>query len=242
MTHWRNHSGNSGDVKVSVMQWSSCAETRSMCQVCWLCQCWMPQVRDTQVSLPWAGPRRSLGRAGWWLQEKRILLHVTPGPHSGLGDAWSVCWWLLGPLVWFGGCWESAAPNAAVPVLIGAAQPRVLHPPHRLCLPPAGSLPQHRLSIPCCPESGAPLGLCPPCLTPCLPPHGPRGFQEAVFPFLLSLCSLSVGPRTSWAPHHATPTSPAVLPDAFLPSPGGAEPCTGWQRAQKRREKPNLPL
>lgn len=32
----------------------------------------------TQVSLPWAGPSSSLGRAGWWLQEKRILLHITP--------------------------------------------------------------------------------------------------------------------------------------------------------------------
>lgn len=226
------------------MQCSSCGETRSCprCAGC-LLSAGCPMVR---VSQPWAGPSSSLGRAGWWLQEKRFLLHLTPGPHSGCRGF--ICVLVaLGDQAWvgFGGSWENAAPDPAVPLavpVVTAAPSLVLHPPHRLCLPPSGSLPQHRLSIPSCPGAGAPLELCPPCLTPCLPSQGTWGFTEGIFPFLLSLCSLSVGPRTSWAPHHATPTSPAVLPDAFLPSPGGAEPCTGRQRAQKRWEKPHLPL
>lgn len=203
--------------------------------------------RGTQVSLPGAGPSSSLGRAGWWLQEKRFLLHLTPRAPPRAGGCRGLVCVLVAPghqtLVGFGDSWANAAPDPAVPlaapVVIGAAQSLVLHPPHRLCLPPAGSLPQHRLSIPSCPEARAPLELC---LTPCLPSHGTWGFKEAVFPFLLPLCSLSVGPRTSWAPHHATPPRPAVLPDAFLPSPGGAGPCTGRQRAQKRWEKPHVPL
>lgn len=101
-------------------------------------QCWMPHAEG----LPGF---TTLGRSQQLPEQGRMVApgeNVPPAPHpqdstpgwgmEGLGLCVGGSW---GPS--FGGYWESAAPNPAVPlaVVTGAAQSLVLHPPHRFCLP-----------------------------------------------------------------------------------------------------------
>jgi len=188
-------------------------------------------------------------------------------PSSLRTPPWAVegCWGLVCVLVaprdqasvGFVGYWESPAGSLAAALAMQWSPVELGHwswiQPQWLCLPPA-QLPAWTLALHPLPgqRQGLPSGSALPALPLCCLPTAARawGFREAVFSFLLPLCRLSVGPRTRWAPHHATPTAPAVLlpaqpawlPAAFLPSPGAAEPCSGRQQAQKRQEKPRLPF
>lgn len=123
------------------------------------------------------------------------------------------CSW--GPaLVGTVGYWQSPAPGLtalAMPMGTGGARSS----PTRAALPlpsPLGSL-----SLPGT-RQGLPWAL-PLCLPPSCLPTAPtaQGCEEAVFPFLLPLCSVR-GPTHQLGPHHAAPTTPTVLLPA-LPAP-----------------------
>lgn len=182
-----------------------------MSQVFWLSpQCWIPMVRSTQISLPWAGPSSSLGRAGWWLQGKMYLLQLNPRTPLQAGVLFCA---LVAPgdqaLVGFGGYGEGAAPNPAVSVVIGAVQSLVLHSPHRLCLPLLA--PCHNSGSPSPPvqRQGLPSSSALP-VSPCACLLLASGGLEKPFSHFSFLCAAS-----PWAHAPAGPPT-MLLPPALL--------------------------
>lgn len=182
---------------------------------CCLLSAGCPMVR---VSQPRAGPSSSPGRAEWWLQEKRFLLHLTPGPHSGCrGDAGasSVCWWLLGTKLGWGlgapGKMQLLIQQCLWQCLWSLVQ---LH--HWCFILPTGSAflllaPCHNTGSPSPPVQGQGLpssSALPASPRACLP-MAPGGLQKA-FSLFSFLCAAS-----PWAHAPAGPPT-MLLPPALL--------------------------
>lgn len=163
-------------------------------------------------------------------------------------------------LVGFVGYQESPAPSpaaaSAMPMVTGGARSLELVPAPR-ALSSSCPLPAWmRLPVPSWARArGSPRALLPP--HPKLPPTclpmapGAGGFKEAVFPFLLPLCSISVGPRTSWAPPPRYSHRPCCAPACAAPGAACRLPAFTRRipallgeaaKRPKSQEKPPLPF